>query len=342
MTDCLATREKPLTECVQPDKWSAERRISHRVAFGDIGSGACGIRPQWNDCQHNGMTDFLRAPLLQGFVLFPWSNGGPAAGILCSRPSAQTAAGARATVRRREADLIKHYQVVEWGFCLRGVLEAESFGKMVERGVDLTVGGIDGIGASRRRLGVRLMNQAGEWAEQTQPKLDQQHAKFQPDWGQAVASAPSDALEETFRAELAQVVTELAEAVIVADEAMAASLRPAATTTPDQGMALATATTATRDHQVAATVVTRRRVIATNDTASSSAGLPWYSSDGGVTWRTILGQPVHAVTSTGCGVLLGRTGLELSCDGPTQAMVCGSIRSDHYDPGRTENQAHRS
>src|SRR5207244_12419585 len=47
--------------------------------------------------------DFLRASLLQGLVLFAWSNSDSAAGILCSRPSAQTSAGARATVRRRDA-----------------------------------------------------------------------------------------------------------------------------------------------------------------------------------------------------------------------------------------------
>src|SRR5712691_321279 len=92
---------------------------------------------------------------------------------------------------------------------------------MVQRGVDLAVGGVDRVGAPRRRVGVRLTDQAGEWPEETQPKLDQQDAKFQSDRRQAVASALADAFDEAFGAELAQVVPQLAEAVAVTDEAMA-------------------------------------------------------------------------------------------------------------------------
>jgi hypothetical protein len=34
---------------------------------------------------------------------------------------------------------------------------------MVQRGVDLTVGGVDGVGAPGRYVGLRLTNQAGQW-----------------------------------------------------------------------------------------------------------------------------------------------------------------------------------
>src|SRR2546428_1533145 len=67
----------------------------------------------------------------------------------------------------------------------------------------------------------RLTDQAGEWSEKTQPKLDQQNAKFQPDRRQAVASALADALDEVFGAELAQIVPQLTEAVLVTGKAMA-------------------------------------------------------------------------------------------------------------------------
>ena len=69
---------------------------------------------------------------------------------------------------------------MEWGFCLRSVLEAESCGKMVEGGVDLAVGGVDGVEVTRWRVGVRLLDEAGEWTEQTRAQLDQQDAEFQP------------------------------------------------------------------------------------------------------------------------------------------------------------------
>ena len=92
---------------------------------------------------------------------------------------------------------------------------------MVQSGVDLAVGGVDRVGAPRRRVGVRLTDDADEWPEETQPKLDQQDAEFQSDRSHAVASALADTLDETFGAELAEVVPKLAEAVLVTGEAMA-------------------------------------------------------------------------------------------------------------------------
>src|SRR5512133_1044236 len=74
---------------------------------------------------------------------------------------------------------------------------------------------------SGRDVGARPMDQAGEWTEESHPKFDQQDAKFQPDRRQAIASGVADTLDETFGAELAEVVPKLAEAVVVAREAMA-------------------------------------------------------------------------------------------------------------------------
>ena len=79
---------------------------------------------------------------------------------------------------------------------------------VVERSVNYAEGSFDRVGAPRRRVGVRLTDQAGEWPEETQPKLDQQDAKFQSDGRQAVATALTDPLDETFGAELAQDRTE--------------------------------------------------------------------------------------------------------------------------------------
>ena len=45
--------------------------------------------------------------------------------------------------------------------------------RVVQSGVDLTVGGVDRVGAPRRRVGMRLTDQAGEWSKKTQSKLDQ-------------------------------------------------------------------------------------------------------------------------------------------------------------------------
>ena len=92
---------------------------------------------------------------------------------------------------------------------------------MVQSGVDLAIGGVDRVGAPWRRVRVRLTDQADESPEETQPELDQQDAKFQSDRRQTVASGFADPLDEAFRAELAQIVPKLAEAVLVTSEAMA-------------------------------------------------------------------------------------------------------------------------
>src|SRR3954453_14078438 len=58
-------------------------------------------------------------------------------------------------------------------------------------------------------------------AQEAQPELDQQDAKFQSDGSQAVASVSADTFDEALSAELAQVVSKLAESVLIVDEVMA-------------------------------------------------------------------------------------------------------------------------
>src|SRR5207302_5871162 len=67
------------------------------------------------------------------------------------------------------------------------------------------------------------MDQTGEWPEETHPKFDEKDAEFESDRRQAVASALADSLDEAFRAERAQVVPKLAEAVLVTGKAMASN-----------------------------------------------------------------------------------------------------------------------
>ncbi len=64
------------------------------------------------------------------------------------------------------------------------------------------------------------MDQADEWAEQTQSKLDQQYTELQPGGSQAVASGFAESFDETFGAELTEVIPKLAELVVVGGEAM--------------------------------------------------------------------------------------------------------------------------
>ena len=59
------------------------------------------------------------------------------------------------------------------------MLEAEGCREVVQRGVDLAVGGIDRVEVAPWGGGTRLLDEAGEWTEQARPKLDQQNAKFQ-------------------------------------------------------------------------------------------------------------------------------------------------------------------
>ena len=77
---------------------------------------------------------------------------------------------------------------------------------MVQSGVDLAVGGVDGVKVTGRGVRVRLLDEAGEWTEQTHAQLDQQDAMFQSEGSQAIASSFADALDEAFCAQLAEIV----------------------------------------------------------------------------------------------------------------------------------------
>ena len=50
---------------------------------------------------------------------------------------------------------------------------------MVQSGVYLVVGSVDRVEVTPRGGGGRLMDEAGEWAEQACPQLDEQNAEFQ-------------------------------------------------------------------------------------------------------------------------------------------------------------------
>ena len=93
---------------------------------------------------------------------------------------------------------------------------------MVEGGVDLVEGRVDGVwgwGAACASGG----DERSEWSEQTGAQLDQQHAELQAERSQSVAAALAEAFHQPFGAQFAQVVTQLAEAVVSLGELGAAS-----------------------------------------------------------------------------------------------------------------------
>jgi hypothetical protein len=65
-----------------------------------------------------------------------------------------------------------------------------------------------------------VANDGGEWTEQACTELDQHDAELEPEGRQPVAAAGAETLDQTFRAELAQVVAELAEVVVGFGEVM--------------------------------------------------------------------------------------------------------------------------
>src|ERR687886_3008048 len=68
---------------------------------------------------------------------------------------------------------------------------------------------------------MRVRDRGGEWPEEARAQLDQQHAELQPEGSQPVAPGGAEALDQTFRAELAQVVAQLAEVVLGLGELLA-------------------------------------------------------------------------------------------------------------------------
>src|SRR5438876_1802559 len=93
---------------------------------------------------------------------------------------------------------------------------------MVQSGVDVAEGSIDGAGTLGRRACVAVGDKSCQWAQQTGSQLDQEHAKFEAQRRKAVASAGAHACNQTFGAEFGQVVAELAQTVVGVAELMAA------------------------------------------------------------------------------------------------------------------------
>ena len=92
---------------------------------------------------------------------------------------------------------------------------------MVQSGVNLIVGSVDQVEVTPVGGGARLVDEAGEWTEQAHAEFDQENAKFQSERRQAVASGLADAFDETLGAQFAQVVAQLAEAIVLSGEVMA-------------------------------------------------------------------------------------------------------------------------
>ena len=71
-------------------------------------------------------------------------------------------------------------------------------------------------GATRSRLG----GETRERSEETGAELDEEDAELEAAGGQAVASAGPDPLDQAMGAELAEIVTELAQAIRLVGEAV--------------------------------------------------------------------------------------------------------------------------
>src|SRR5215208_5260093 len=91
---------------------------------------------------------------------------------------------------------------------------------MIEGEVDLAEGRFDRaiVGGGLRR---RSSSKGGERAEQPGAELDQEDAELEAACRQAIAPGVADPLDEAVGAELAEVVAELAQAVVGLGEAMA-------------------------------------------------------------------------------------------------------------------------
>ena|SRR5437899_400265 len=88
---------------------------------------------------------------------------------------------------------------------------------MIQSGVDLAVGGVDRVRAPRNRVGVRLTDQRDQRTEETHAQFDEEHAEFETERSQTIASAPPDTFDQAFRTQLAEVVSKLAEVLVVAE-----------------------------------------------------------------------------------------------------------------------------
>src|SRR5712692_5635717 len=93
---------------------------------------------------------------------------------------------------------------------------------MVEGGVDLVEGDVDGVPVCGGAAGGRLGCKSGQWTKETGAELHQQHPELEAQWSESVAPARAHAFDQPLGAELGQVVAQLAEAVVTILELMAA------------------------------------------------------------------------------------------------------------------------
>ena len=93
---------------------------------------------------------------------------------------------------------------------------------MVEGGVDLVEGDVDGVPVCGGAAGGRLGCKSGQWTKETGAELHQQHPELEAQRSESVASARAHAFDQPLGAELGQIVAQLAEAVVTIPELMAA------------------------------------------------------------------------------------------------------------------------
>jgi hypothetical protein len=74
---------------------------------------------------------------------------------------------------------------------------------VIEDEVHLSESGVDRVVRHRRYLGVVDARDRNERSEESGKQLDQQDAELEAEWRQAVAAAGTEALNKSFRAELA-------------------------------------------------------------------------------------------------------------------------------------------
>ena len=92
---------------------------------------------------------------------------------------------------------------------------------MVQGNVNLMEGNVNGVARGEGATCVGSGGDGGEWSKETVAELDQQDPEFEAERSQPIAAAGAEALNESFGAELAQVVAELAEAVVGVTEPVA-------------------------------------------------------------------------------------------------------------------------
>ena len=91
---------------------------------------------------------------------------------------------------------------------------------MVEGGIDLTEGSFDGVGIADR-TSRRIGDERAQWAEETDPKLDEEDSDSESQWSEPIPTSATKAFDEPLSAQFGQVVPELAKSVVLIGESMA-------------------------------------------------------------------------------------------------------------------------